>query len=510
MNNNLKIALLYPIDSQSLLSNNISLGIASIGAIALKKNCSVKVFIKSNLKISYKNEQLVRMISNYQPDIIGITVLDGLSIKNIYKLTRKLKTLNKPLIAGGPHASVRPHEILEYGSFDIVIRGEGEQTFSEVIEYFKGQRELPEILGISYKDSSNRLFDNPTRPLILNLDELPFPARELFKGLGFDEEAFGSIMASRGCPYRCTFCSRTVFGEHYRSRSPENILAEMIEIRNEFKVNRYVFWDDCFMVDLKWLEKLMNLIINSPQLKGIKWHCSGGRINLASRNILKKMKDAGCESISFGIETGDPDMLKKIKKCISINEIKDTVKWTNKAGIYCDAYIMYGFPDENLASLEKTFQLIKELSPYVRIWSWFGILIPHAGTEIYENYNIYYHFTDWWLDKKMAGHPYYPLYSKMHFFSDEILQKDFFNYSSEIKKKIRFIQHYIGKHNFKFRYKNPERLIHLSFSEMSLFFSKRLRYIDAKILPFLYSLTLGLYKIIYKIKLSIFTRSKKG
>lgn len=443
------------------------------------------------------------MIGDYQPDIIGVTVFDGISIKNIYQLTKKLKALNKPLIAGGAHASIKPHEVLQYGGFDIAIRGEGEETFSEIIEYFIGRKNLSEILGISYKNPSKRLFDNPPRPLKSNLDELLFPARMLFTGLGYDKEAFGSIMASRGCPYQCTFCSRAVFGEKYRTRSPENIVAEMIEVRKELNIDNYAFRDDCFMVNLKHVEKLTDLIISSPELKGIKWHCPGGRINLVSLNILKKMKEAGCESISFGIETGDPELLEKIKKRISIDEIKDTVKWTNQAGIYCDAYIMYGFPEEDLTSLEKTFQLIKELSPYVRIWSWSGVLIPHAGTEIYENYNRYYRFTDWWLDKKTAGHPYYPLYSKMHFLSDEILQKDFFDYPPEIKKKIRSIQHYIGRHNFKHKYKSPERLIHLSFAEMSLCFSKRLRWVDAKILPFLYFLTFGLYRSIYKIKLSL-------
>lgn len=495
-----RIALVYPIDSETLLSNNISLGLACIGAVALERGCEVKVFVKSNIRRSYTDEQMLEMIRDFKPDMIGVTVFDGMSILSIYALAQKLRVLKKLIVAGGPHASVIPQELLTRGGFDIVVRGEGEETFAEIIDYWEGKKEIGQILGVTYKNAAGEILVNPERPLIKDIDKLPLPARALFEGLGYDRDAYGSIMMSRGCPYQCTFCSRAVFGMRYRKRSPENILREMIQIRRDFQVDRFLFWDDCFMVNIADVEKLLDLVIAAPELKGISWYCTGGRVNLANRHIFEKMRQAGCEGLSFGIETGDREMLKKIKKSISLDEIKSAVQWACEAGLRCSGYIMYGFPEQGPESLERTFELVRQLSPYVKIWSWTGILIPHAGTEIYNAYHTEYRFTDWWLDQKRGGHLYYPLYSKMHFLSDELLEKDFFRYTPEIRKKIRMIQHYIGRHNFNSRYQRPEYHIHLFFAEVSLFFADKWRGVDQYVLPVLYRGALKIYRGLYQIK----------
>jgi magnesium-protoporphyrin IX monomethyl ester (oxidative) cyclase len=395
---------------------------------------------------------LIRETKEFSPHIIGISITITFA-QYAYLLMKELSmSEDLPLVAGGPHPSILPNEALNNGA-DIVVRGEGEQIFIEIMDYINGRRKLRDILGISFKDEAGKYIHNKPRPMIRNLDSLPFPAKHLFNmehyvKKPFELTKYGNIITSRGCPFECTYCSNKIGGKKIRFRSPENIISEIRYLRDKYGIKKFIFLDDCATLNSKRMIKLCRMITN--QKLCIRWVCIT-RVDTVDKKLLIEMKKSGCIAVDYGIESGNIETLKKIKKEITIDEVEKTLKWTHKIGIKSMVNFMHGFPWESATDLRINRRFIKKIRPWVDSFMPAGIVIPFPKTDLYEQYKDIYGFENWWLkNENLAGAEKMkisrPFFERI-FFSYYTLKENFFNYSPQIVKEIKKTALVIGRYN---------------------------------------------------------------
>lgn len=285
----------------------------------------------------------------------------------------------------GSHCSVFHKEILQENEFiDIICRGEFDYTVRDIASSLSNNKDLTEVDGISYRDKEGKIHINKNRELIQNLDELPFPARDMIKISNYKSAHYcgrnGTFMiTSRGCPYRCIFCvwPNTLYGHKYRVRSPENVVAELEELVTKYQVEDIYFDDDCLTLDRDRMIKICNLILEK-KIK-IKWFCQV-RVNHLDEELMKKMKQAGCHTLFIGVESGDKEMIKRMKKAIDLNQTKEVFRLARKIGLKTQAFFMLGLPGETQETIRKTISFAKELKPFS---AQFAVAIPHPGSELY-------------------------------------------------------------------------------------------------------------------------------
>ncbi len=384
---------------QNIISNRLYLGLAYLAAVLDKEGHTVKIFNGETFfkNINNKGEKIVideeTYLKNYgpehevykeimnaskefAPDIVGISFMTANSTSGYY-LAEMLKNYKKdlPLIAGGTHPTIIPEEPLIKAPFDFVIRGEGEETMVSLVNAIKNKGNATKILGINYK-KDGKIIRNENRPLIQNLDKLPFPAFHLMKDAQKNIYACTGITTARGCPFQCNYCaSNLMWTRNVRFRTPANVVEEIKDRYNRLGIKNYSFNDDTFTLKNAFVEEICDRILNLPFK--ITWHCDtrGDTITLKT---LKLMKKAGCNHIYLGLESGSPKIQKMIKKNISNSKIKEAVKMDRKAGIETTVYFMAGFPDETEENLMESVAAMKDIAPDHAIWS---ILTPYPGTE---------------------------------------------------------------------------------------------------------------------------------
>lgn len=446
----IKVLLLQSLSETQ--NNFVPLGLAYISAIFEREQCNVRVIDASAPYGNYTVESLLEEVKKFEPDMIGFS-LTITFVNYSYQLIKEISKISSALIvAGGPHTTILPHEVLDHG-VKIAVRGEGEETTLDLIKYLKGQIGLPQILGISYKDEENNVIDNPPRPQIADLDSIPFPARHLFRREDFvrsdaDYIRYSNMFTSRGCPGLCTYCANQyMWGRLARYRSAENILSEMKLLQENYGIKIFNFFDDAFTANRKKIYELCERMVK--EMPGIRWHCIT-RVDLVDQDLLKKMKEAGCQHINYGVESGDLETLKKIRKMISLGQVEKALVQTKKNGITAGVNFIHGFPWDTKESMRRTRSFIKRIAPLTRDIMAGGILTPYPGTEIYEEYKDKYGFRDWWLRTQVLDSNNLrlapPLYQKIFFYYDT-LDYDFFKYNRTILGEIKKTANFIGRHN---------------------------------------------------------------
>ena len=213
---------------------------------------------------------------------------------------------------------------------DYIVEGEGEVTICELLHSLEGKMDIENVKGIWYK-KNGVLKRTPQRPFIQNLDDLPFPARQL---LPKEYMNFGhtTISASRGCPFNCSFCQptlRKLFGPVVRFRSPKNVVDEMEYLKTTFKIKHVKFQDDTFTARKQWVTEVCSEILKR-KLK-IRWDCNA-RVNTIDKELLTKMKEAGCTKVEFGVESGSQEILNSLNKGTTIKQIEDAFRYVKKLG----------------------------------------------------------------------------------------------------------------------------------------------------------------------------------
>lgn len=325
-------------------------------------------------------QEIKQVVEDISPDIIGLSVSTA-KIASALKISLLCKEVKRDssVVWGGPHPTIQPDEVLHNQAVDFVIRGEGENTFVELIRQLgKDESDFTQIEGLSYRQN-NRIIHNQVRPLIGNLDELPFPAKDCVL---FPERYFpwdmGVMVSSRGCPFNCAFCGAgNIWGRSARQRTIDNIIQEIKYTVKRFRTKQIFFWDDTLNLNR---QRLIDLCLRLIQEKiGITWRCTA-RLNLLDRELLKIMRKSGCNSMDVGIESGSEKILKAINKELTLKQIITGIKLIRKSGINFNAFFMIGFPDETEEDIRQTFDLMKRKEMGNIILS---IFTPYPGTQLY-------------------------------------------------------------------------------------------------------------------------------
>ncbi|GEM_PF-809093 len=432
-----RVLLVYPHSSN--LNASPPLNLAVIGAVFREEGCRVRAVDAAALLVKNGNSRIAAALDEMAPDVVAMSLIVG-NARETYKLVKKLLlTKNIPLIAGGPHASVLPEEVLEHG-IHIVVRREGEITTAELVEWMKGQKDLSSIDGISYRARPHgRARHNPDRAFISNLDALPLPAHDLFDPVDYferpeDKIRGGKLISSRGCPNRCTFCSNPVFGRKFRFRSPESIIAEMEMLKEQYDIDRFEFVDDSFTANRR---RLLELATALRQVPDATFSCVTRLENLDDETV-PALRAAGLYRAYIGVESAHLETLKRINKNIKLEKLEPVLRLLHKNGIEASLFFMFGFPWESAEQIRETNRLIKQLRPLVKWFNEGGVLTPYPGTEIYKEYHESIGFTEWWL-KPRSPHNAEPLHPLQPYY--------FFQYSEDEKAAIREGLDMIFEHN---------------------------------------------------------------
>lgn len=384
-----KVLLVNPcyqsrISSIAQISVGPPLGLAYMAAM-LNRLKGVDIRIIDANALAIPDDELCRSILDISPDIVGFTATTP-TIDQVGRILNSIKASNRKILTliGGIHATLMPYETLKkYESIDFLIYGEGEYTFLELIKALKDNKDVNGIKGLFYRDNG-KLIRNSPRSFIKNLDELPFPARDLLPNHLYkspDSKNFTCIIAIRGCPARCIYCAvRKIAGSKLRKRSPKNVVDEIEECYRNYNTNFFSFLDDTFTYDNEWVMKLCNEIRNRGLNNKIKWICLT-RVDCINEGLVRAMKEAGCYKIELGVESGAPEILEYIKKGIKLEQVKKAFQIAKKLRIKTMAFVMLNAPIETSATIEKTRKLIFELEPdFLQI----AYMTPYPCTELYE------------------------------------------------------------------------------------------------------------------------------
>lgn len=355
-----------------------SLGIAWLAAVLERDGHQVKILDAHAEQIPI--ESVTKWVYRNGPfDLVGITSSTPL-IRNAINIARLLKSEfpYTQIVLGGVHPTVLPEDVLAEPSVDMVVRGEGEETIREIA----AEKPWEDIDGISYRQDG-LIIHNPERKLIADLDTLPFPAYHLLPMHKYRPAAgaykrlpASSVLATRGCPGRCTFCYR-IFGNRLRCRSGQNIAQEVRMLHDHYGIKEICFYDDTFTAVRREVQNFCHAI--QEMGLDITWSCFS-RIDTFDEEMFRLMKETGCHQVMYGVETYSQDVLKKINKKIDHEIVEVVIKTTKKIGLDVRAAFMLGNPGDTEETLKENINYAIRLDPDLAI---FNITTPYPGTEMY-------------------------------------------------------------------------------------------------------------------------------
>ena len=414
----MRIALISPKWNQKA-NDYPPLGLGYLAAVLEREHHQVSIFDLSLAADSALETDLLPVVA-FDPHLIGITAMTSV-YQNVLETATLLKaSLGRPIVLGGPHATMFPERVLtEVPVLDYVVQGEGEATILELVQVLEGRREISSVAGLTYRAlAGGVVISNAERPLIADLDTLPFPARHLFQLQRYalrtpEGQPMVTILSSRGCPYNCSYCFKGIVGRTYRQRSPENIITELKQVIAQTGIRNFYFIDDLFTIDVKRLESLTGQLI--AENLDIHWQCLG-RVDRVNADILKRMYAAGCRRIHYGIESGNQEVLQRISKGIKLDQVRLAVRWAKDAGIQVKGYFMLGLPGDTEATMQQTLDLAVELDLEEAM---FSLTTPFPGTRLWDE-----------LVKKRPGTEYNQDFARAYYYGntdDEV--QPFFNVS---------------------------------------------------------------------------------
>lgn len=315
-----------------------------------------------------------------------------------FHMTRMAKERGIPVIICGSDATDHAPAYLEKGA-DYVIRGEGEQTLKALMAFLTGKSSLPpqDIPGLAFYDSSQKLVMTPPRQVMKNLDAVPFPAWDLvdvprYKKLWQEQHGYYSVnmVTTRGCPYKCNWCAKPIWGQRYHVRSPQNVVAEMQWLKENLNPDHIWFADDILGLKPDWIQEFATLI-EQQQIK-IPFKCLSRADLLLVEDTIEAMKRAGADIIWMGAESGSQKILDAMDKGTTVEQIYEATRKLKKIGIRVGFFLQFGYPGENQDDIQKTIQMVRDLMPED-----IGISVsyPLPGTKFYESVKMDLTVTNW-------------------------------------------------------------------------------------------------------------------
>jgi radical SAM superfamily enzyme YgiQ (UPF0313 family) len=337
-------------------------------------------------KIFDNEESVLEQIDNHNPDLIGITVVTddlGWALKWCERIK---KHLNIPIVFGNVHATFHPEECLKFECVDFVVRGEGEHTLLELVHALEGKINFNEVLGLCYKENG-KIVTNPMRPLINDLDTLPYPDKDLY----YDQMPYlnhgYTTMSGRGCPYRCTFCDNNTSMKLYkdevpkvqkwaRRHSPEYVVNEILWAKEKYNIKHVRFNDEDFSFDKNWLREFCPLYKEKVGIPYFAWVYP----NTIDDEMAKLLSESGCDAVEMGIQSGSQHLRKELlHRNTKDDQIKIALKALQKFKIRATVDIIIGLPTETKEDLDETVRLLAETNPWHIYAFW---LRYYPSTEI--------------------------------------------------------------------------------------------------------------------------------
>ena len=369
----MRIVLVHPMGSNwisgsqdlSATANRMApLGLLSMSSYLKQKGHQVYIHDCLGPKPLAGLAENVKIVLGYKPEMVGFSAttssfLDGVDMANLIKSS----DANIKIVFGGVHVSALGASLLEkFGNIDYLCCGEGEGVLADLAD----RKEDASIDGLIWRDDERVVTNRPRKP-ISDLDTLPFPDYEALEGFpaGYNLPLFSfvnvpgaTLSTSRGCPYQCSFCDRSVFKRTFRYNSAEYIYEHMKHLREKFGVRHINIYDDLFTLNRPRISELCRLLTEKPL--GLHFNCAV-RVGYADDDLLKMLKNAGCLMVSLGIESADPEMLKRHKAGVGIEEVRETVTRIKACGLRAKGLFMMGLPGETEMSIRKTSDFILSL-----------------------------------------------------------------------------------------------------------------------------------------------------
>jgi len=368
-------------------NTNPPLGLAYVAACLKRTDSEVEILDPTFEGLKYAEKRLKK--ADY--DILGVSCYTmnytkGLGFAEIAKRANP----DCLTIFGGVHPTILPDEVIKEKLVDIVCVGEGEETMVKLATAIREGKSFSLVNGIVYKEDG-RIIRNPPSRLREDLDDIPFPQRDLLpmkkylnarigRAAWTVEQPATSILATRGCPFHCTFCSsHLIFGRRVRYRSPSNVVDEIEELVRNYGIRGLSFIDDTFTLKREFVSEICKELRNR-RLK-LEWACNA-RPDTVTKEMLEEMKGAGCVVLAYGVESGNQRILDNIlKKGITLKEVENAFRIASEVGIKIDAYFMMGTPGETIEDMRETINFAKKLNPDAVN---FSLTIPMPKTELFE------------------------------------------------------------------------------------------------------------------------------
>lgn len=381
-------SLSWQVDLDSKLKSRIEDGVPNqetphIGIAYLLADAKVAGYRAKYIDMimdKFSAQDVVDYIGKVKPFLVGFTAMT-IQIDAAAEIAAQIKDKfpDTKICVGGVHVIALPQETLaQYPIFDFVVFGEGDTILAPILNALGGTGRLADIPGVVTRETQKIV-----RNTIVDVDSLPFPAWE-----GFDLKKYPGtyphrtncelpIIVGRGCPFQCVFCCRSM-GSHVRQRSVDSVIGEIERNIRDFSCQSIAFLDETFLIDLKWFDRFVEIFMKKGLHKKIKWSCST-RVDNITPSLLEKMKKSGCYYIFFGIESADDATLKLIKKNITVEQIRDAVKYTKRAGIFPVGAFIIGLPGDTESHVMKDIAMAQELDMYSVT---FPIAVPFPGTAL--------------------------------------------------------------------------------------------------------------------------------
>ena len=396
----------YP--GSDLPAGNLPLGLMYIAAVLEKEGHKVEIldafmtdssFWKTGdtLYIGTTYKRIKEEIQSRKPDIVGVANPFTSQVENAIKVCNIAKQVDPNIltVVGGPHVSAVPEEFLqEAPNVDVVVIGEGEYAMLEIANCFQKHMPFSKIRGIAYREGKT-IVRTPPRPLICDLDELPYPAYHLvdmekylnpsrIEYRSFKDRSI-SMITSRGCPFNCCFCSVHLhMGKKFRAHSVDYVVNHIAYVVNKFHVKTIFFEDDNLTLDTKRIKAICDKIIE----RGIKvkWETPNGvRVDCLTPELLKKMQQSGCQSVFFGVESGDQNILDNvIGKRLKLRDVITAAETCKEIGLKTGAFYIIGFPGEKKENMSQTVNFALWLEKKYGVGIHFFVATPSIGTRLYE------------------------------------------------------------------------------------------------------------------------------
>ena len=361
--------------SESVSSVSVTLALAMLAGLCRRHGREVRV-LDLNLTSCWE-EVFDAELLRFSPDTVGITFTTPMAPLAARLAARTKQAGNITVLGGGPHATALPYETLRSGPFDAVALGEAEVCFERLLA--AGQ-----VDGIEGW-ATRRTLTPAAGPLVEDLDELPIAAVDLFEVKRYVYPVRASrrnpvclLETSRGCYARCTFCNKNIFGFKIRRKSPQRVVDEM-EFILDCGYGEIHLADDLFTADMRHAEAVCREILH----RGLRFPWvprSGLRVDRVSPQLLSLMAEAGCYHIPFGIESGNQEVLERIKKGITLEQVRHAVRYAKDAGMQTTGYFMVGMPGETKRTMHETLEFATSLElDYVKV----GVCVPLPGTPMF-------------------------------------------------------------------------------------------------------------------------------